>query len=70
MDRHTNKEYPRMTDFLVNEVDKDGHVVHLETTDIPKSQKSEKEKSNGPESVSSSLPMWSNFCYTNPKIGF
>ncbi|KAG2171676.1 hypothetical protein INT43_008056 [Umbelopsis isabellina] len=39
----------RMTDFLVNEVDKDGHVVHLESTDIPKPQKSEKEKSNGSE---------------------
>ncbi|KAJ2963867.1 hypothetical protein NQZ79_g1127 [Umbelopsis isabellina] len=40
----------RMTDFLVNEVDKDGHVVHLESTDIPKPQRTEKEESNGSES--------------------
>ncbi|CAM0137074.1 multisubstrate pseudouridine synthase 7 [Umbelopsis sp. WA50703] len=40
----------RITDFLVNEVDKDGHVVHLESTDIPQTIKSEKEENNGSES--------------------
>jgi hypothetical protein len=41
----------------VNEVDKDGHVVHLESTDIPQTIKSEKEENNGSESVSSCLSL-------------
>jgi hypothetical protein len=31
----------RVSDFLVNEVDKEGNVVHLKTTEIPKSAKKE-----------------------------